>query len=289
MRYLNSKDVALLMGVNVSTIKRWTDANMLPCFQTQGGHRKFTLAHINIFLKNNKKKVQKVNLFELQGLADKNLIHYIEKGDYNELCPLFLNASILADNKRLITILTGLYLKGNPLHNIYDKLVFPVLHKIGYLWAADKLSVYEEHLASEAVRIALYDLGELLEYPPLVDDTAAICFTFTGDDHELPLIMVKQLLELNQIKTLNLGRNFPIKFLKRLIDQLNPKYIVISVNYIENLDQIEEELDELLTIALKHNIKIFVGGNAITQLTDTKTELFSIIDNFNDLLSKIIL
>ena len=46
MKYLNSKEVAMIMGVHVSTVKRWTDAGNLPCYQTPGGHRKFILSHI---------------------------------------------------------------------------------------------------------------------------------------------------------------------------------------------------------------------------------------------------
>ena len=50
MEYLNSRDVAEILGVNVSTIKRWTDEGKLTCDKTAGGHRKFHLHHIAHFL-----------------------------------------------------------------------------------------------------------------------------------------------------------------------------------------------------------------------------------------------
>ena len=51
----NSYQVAELMGVNVSTVKRWTDAGKLNCQKTEGGHRKFHLNDLKDFFKKNKK------------------------------------------------------------------------------------------------------------------------------------------------------------------------------------------------------------------------------------------
>ena len=62
MKYLNSKEVAMIMGVHVSTVKRWTDAGKLPCYQTPGGHRKFILNHINEFWQRIRKNLRKLML-----------------------------------------------------------------------------------------------------------------------------------------------------------------------------------------------------------------------------------
>ena len=49
MRYLNSKTVAEILGVNISTLKRWTDNDKLSFTKTAGGHRKFTMQNIRDF------------------------------------------------------------------------------------------------------------------------------------------------------------------------------------------------------------------------------------------------
>ena len=38
---LSSKQVAGILGVNESSVKRWADSGMLNCYRTPGGHRKF--------------------------------------------------------------------------------------------------------------------------------------------------------------------------------------------------------------------------------------------------------
>ena len=43
MKYLSSKDVANILGINISTLKRWTDSGKLTCEKTGGG---LSLIHI---------------------------------------------------------------------------------------------------------------------------------------------------------------------------------------------------------------------------------------------------
>ena len=51
MKYLNSKEVSDILGVNISTLKRWTDNGTINCHKTPGGHRKFTMQNIRDFHK----------------------------------------------------------------------------------------------------------------------------------------------------------------------------------------------------------------------------------------------
>jgi len=280
---MNSKDVALLMGVNVSTIKRWTDTNKLPCYQTPGGHRKFTLGHIKEFLNKNNNKIQKVNLIELNGLEDKKLIHHIEHAEYSNLIPIFFKAAIEANQTKVSTIITGLYLKGVQLENIYDYLVFPVMRYIGDLWATGKLTIPEEHLASEVVRKAIYNLGESLTLHLPNDAPSAICFSINGDEHELPLLMTKQILESKGIKTYNLGRSLPTDSIAEMIDALKPNYIFISINYIENENIVNEEINLLCKIISNKKTILFIGGNAINKFKSKHQSMISTINNMQEL------
>ena len=40
--YYSTSDLAKLLGVDNSTVKRWADLGEIPCFKTLGGHRRFT-------------------------------------------------------------------------------------------------------------------------------------------------------------------------------------------------------------------------------------------------------
>ena len=56
IRHFNSIEVARILGVNVSTVKRWTEEGKLECIKTAGGHRKFLMAHLGDYVKNYKSK-----------------------------------------------------------------------------------------------------------------------------------------------------------------------------------------------------------------------------------------
>ena len=53
MKYLSSKEVSGILGVNISTLKRWTESGKLGCEKTAGGHRKFTMQHVREYYKSN--------------------------------------------------------------------------------------------------------------------------------------------------------------------------------------------------------------------------------------------
>ncbi len=282
MKYLNSKEVAMIMGVHVSTVKRWTDAGKLPCYQTPGGHRKFILRHINEFLAKNKKKSKKVNIIELEGIKDRKLIQNIDHGEYEKLLPVFIKQALNADGNRLKTTLTGLYMKQYLLHDIYDALVMPVLESIGDMWANNDISVAEEHLASNTIRNAVHALGETLERKDYKDKSYTLSLALSGDEHDLPLIMTKQILEIKGIPVINCGRNTPANSIKRLLKKFQPDKIIVSLTYIENKKLARQELDDLLKIASKTHAKIYVGGAGIQYINGQQLKNVQLLHSMSD-------
>ena len=84
MRYLSSKNVAEILGINISTLKRWTDNGSLKCTKTAGGHRKFTMQNIRDFYKNQKT----VGINRELGIENRNhkkIYDLINKQDYSSL------------------------------------------------------------------------------------------------------------------------------------------------------------------------------------------------------------
>ena len=80
----NSYQTAEIIGVNVSTIKRWTDLGKLECNTKAGGHRKFNLKHISEFIKNDPQYSGKLNLSCLIG-NNKSLIESINNRNNKSL------------------------------------------------------------------------------------------------------------------------------------------------------------------------------------------------------------
>ena len=48
--WLSLSDVADRLGVHPSTVRAWSDQGVLPVYRTQGGHRRYLLDEINLWL-----------------------------------------------------------------------------------------------------------------------------------------------------------------------------------------------------------------------------------------------
>ena len=55
----STADIARLLNVDASTVKRWADSGRLQCFRTIGGHRRFSIDQIQSF----------VAAYRLEGIA----------------------------------------------------------------------------------------------------------------------------------------------------------------------------------------------------------------------------
>ena len=134
IHFLNSEEAAKVLGVNVSSIKRWTDEGKLECIKSGGGHRKFLMSHLADFLKREKKKVSKSTLFPIEDDTDLQISHFILKGDFDYMIDFIEEQAVTCNRARVKQVLNGLYMAQYPLHEIYDKLITPALHRIGDLW-----------------------------------------------------------------------------------------------------------------------------------------------------------
>ena len=81
MKYLNSKEVSDILGINISTLKRWTDNGTIGCHKTAGGHRKFTMQNVRDYYRNNK-KASKSDAINLKNIDHKKIFEMIKKKNY---------------------------------------------------------------------------------------------------------------------------------------------------------------------------------------------------------------
>ena len=163
--FLNSQEAADVLGVNVSSIKRWTDSGKLECIQTAGGHRKFLMSHLVKFIEVNENKSAKASVFQIETESDVEMSYHILKGDYDTLIDYVVSKARLSDRFAVQKVLNGLYLGHYPLHMIYDHLVTPVLIQIGTLWMNRNLSIIEEHIAAQTIRDAISRLQGIIRIP----------------------------------------------------------------------------------------------------------------------------
>ena len=261
MKYLNSKEVASIMGVNVSTIKRWTDSGRLDCYQTVGGHRKFLLSHLKFFLNEKINKKLKINVIEYLNKGEKELVQRIDRVDYVYLRDCLFQLGIQQKVDSIHAIINSLLINGEPQHRIYDKLILNVLNRIGDLWSKNRLSISDEHIVSETIRNVMYRINSEISPNDIKIAKKVICMSLTNDEHEIPLIMIQSILTEMNISTTNLGPNLPVTEIESDIQAKSPTHLIISTNYVIDSDTFNLEISQLIQICNKKGITILLGGS----------------------------
>jgi len=163
---LTSAEVARLVGVGPTAVKRWADSGSLPCIRTAGGHRRFRRVDIERFLSRE------------PSLRD----------DWAEWIDVLLrDGNIYA----VQALLFGERARRGSWHDVAGTLG-QLLTEIGRRWEAGTLSILEEHVVSAGLQRAL---TAVIESMP-VDPAAPRCLLAAAeaDDHTLGLSLVEMCL-----------------------------------------------------------------------------------------------
>lgn len=281
IEYFNSQETARILGVNVSTIKRWTDEGKLDCIKTAGGHRKFLMQHLADFLEENYKRIPKAPLFPVENIDDLEISRRILNGEFDFLQKYVLKYAFEVNRHRLNQILTALYLGQFPLHKIFDELLTPVLHIIGDLWYAGEIAVAEEHLASQSIRDAIIRLQGIIKIPKEKNSTALL-LNLSGELHDIALKMVDHILEERGFNVLFSGQFTPGLKIEQVFSKSRPQRLYISSLYIDDLSSVQEELNYILDISQEFNTRVYIGGSGFDKLSYNHPSVEKRLNNFSE-------
>jgi excisionase family DNA binding protein len=285
MDLLNTEDAAKILGVNVSTIKRWSAEGKLNCIKSPGGHRKFEMYHLTEFIERFQKQGKRVNAFTIKTNEDIKISEWILKKDYLHLNTIIQKYALRCNRSRMLDILKAALFIKIPLFDIYDHIITPVLVSIGELWAEKQISVTEEHFASQAVKDSVIRLQSLIAMPEKKTGSV-MCMNLPNEMHDIALKMADHILEYKGYKVLYSGQLTPRIQLDSILEDYAPKRLYLSSTYIENRSVIQNEFDEICEIAAKFSVPVYVGGNGFNLLNYNREPVVCRLFTFRDVFEK---
>jgi MerR family transcriptional regulator, light-induced transcriptional regulator len=182
--------------------------------------------------------------------------------------------------KEMFALLTGcnviglisLYEKYSRLFGLtefYDKLLKPVIYRIGDLWEQEKLDVATEHASTNTAISLIKTINERITTRTRVRGTSSqyktvIC-TPDGELHGLACNIIESLLLSKGFKVYNISTSIPTEYIIDYIRDLEPDIIFISITLAENIKPAERLIQQ---IHLKYNNKlpVVVGGSAFNKI-----------------------
>ncbi|MBX3386145.1 MAG: excisionase family DNA-binding protein [Phycisphaeraceae bacterium] len=255
---LSPKELASVIGISESSLKRWVDEGRLTASRTAGGHRRIPLYEAIRFIRDTNATIADPELLGftdlshdqvravLEGHADVALKEALEAGRANEARGLIL----------------ACHLKMRSVAHLCDGPIAFAMHRLGELWLHSERGVMVEHRAVEIVIEAIHHIRSSMQ-PTQPEAPIAIGGGAEGDPYVLPSLLAATTLREVGFRDVPLGPNTPMRSLADAAREHNPRLIWVSMSTDEGRDRSMEGLRELSVVAENLNAVLAVGGRAV--------------------------
>lgn len=179
----------------------------------------------------------------------------IDENRYRE----YLSHLLRGDLQHSRDMVQRLLEQGVAIQAIYIDLLQRGLYEVDELWAANRISVGIEHLATAQTEDLMRMVYPLVARAARAGRKAIISCT-ADEYHQVGGRMVADLMELDGWEVAFMGANTPVKDLEALVGQLKPDLVGLSATIPANLPRL---LDAVQLIRRHHpSIPVIVGGQA---------------------------
>lgn len=141
----------------------------------------------------------------------------------------------------------------------------PALYRVGYLWQTNRITVAQEHLATEIARSILGQLFALRAFRAGPLGRKALFAAVEQDQHVLGLQMVAEAFEIAGWTVQYLGANTPAAAVLTQVELWKPELVGVSASLVQQLPQLKRTVDSLRAEFGAVRPIILVGGRATNE------------------------
>lgn len=253
----STRELAEILSVNESTVKRWADSGFIECLKTKGGHRKFPIRSVLKFIHENQMNVPALSFAEFE---KKDVQAHLSAGFVDVLVAPLKRAALQGDSFEVQRLMRAGFVSQPDILLLYTQLVFPALVEIGLDWENKKLGVDAEHLATEAIKSALVRFqSEIHLKSP--NGLTAVVTCFDGEIHDIAITCIASFLTSEGWRVYHLGQDIPTDDLALFVMAKKPDLLAISADIIENEKLFVSDINnKIVPAASKAGALTIVGG-----------------------------
>jgi MerR family transcriptional regulator, light-induced transcriptional regulator len=174
------------------------------------------------------------------------------------------------------------------LTEFYDKLLKPVMYRIGDLWQKGQLDVATEHASTNTAiglikiineqiitaRTKMTQQSSSSSFSSSSQYKAVIC-TPDGELHGLACNMIESLLLNKGFKVYNISTSIPADYIIDYVRNLQPDIIFISITLAENIRS-AERLVEQIHSKYNNKLPVVVGGSTFNNIDQYQNSIISV-------------
>ncbi len=247
---LTVQEAANLVGVSSSTLKRMCDNEAIPLLRTPGGHRRIDKLDLErLASRYGRGKATDEQTSDQPGILSltvDQLLSKLLKGRAFEIAQLLSRST--SSPMDLISAL--------------EDCLVPALWKVGEMWRADQIDVYQEHLCTNTAITAIDILRQHLSIDT-TDGVVAVGGSLTPNIESLPSKLVALSLELAGVRAIDLGGFLPPESLAKAAADYEARLIWVTHTHVIDVDTLLEN-HQTLKSQLPPGVRIIVGGGGIS-------------------------
>lgn len=255
-----TQQVAELLGLSPSTVKRLVNSRKIRAARTDGGHRLIAKEEA---IRYGRERGLLGPEAEPRAVATSGLVAEGGPPTTPEMLVAALRRGRAEEARSLIVSAHG----AVGAVGLADGLIRPALEGIGHDWETGALDVFQEHRATRIVESALIELlGGLrrpaprhaAEAPPL-----ALGAGPEGDPYTVAGLLCELALRERGWETMNLGPNLPMASLAKAVLAHQPRLVWISVSYLADPGRFVREYASFYRAASATGAAVILGGQAL--------------------------
>ena len=178
-----------------------------------------------------------------------------------ELLQVYLSAILSGSRPLATSVLEKAMGEGWAVPDLYLHVIQPAQGRLGELWADNRISVAQEHMASAVTQAVLSHLYPHLPESP-VRRGAAVVTGAEGELHQLGAHMVADILESDGWDVRFLGTQLPHETVVEEVLKADARLVCISITMAFNLGWAADLIERVRERFPEGGPKILVGGRA---------------------------
>ena len=271
-------------GIKAHTIRMWEQRyNALKPSRSEGNTRFYDGTQLRrllniVSLIDSEHKVSELcampdaSLFKL--LEDRNPQETSNENEY--LISQLILAGLNYDEAHFDKILSHCLLRYG-MKNCYTLVLYPMLVRVGLMWAADSIPAAREHFISNCLRKKLFTAIDSLP-PPAKNSRTWLLFLPENEFHEIGLLLACYLIRLSGEKVVYLGGNLPFQSIPGAVAEIKPDCLFLFFvhqgqttncgKYLENLTEIFK--GEIFVATSKEQMTAFHRAKRVSYLSSVE-------------------
>ncbi len=254
--FLKTQQLADALGVSVSSIKRWVDSGALPATRTMGKHRMVALSTALQFARRENFAVD--SLLALTEPTEPTATVTID----DQLCNRLLDSLHAGDERLASALVVGAYQSATGIVGLADRLIRPVMDRIGHKWFLGQWDIFEEHEATNLLISTLGGINYNLIQAATSGRPIALGASPDGDPYVLPRLLGEIAVREVGWDVRNLGADLPLRSLANATRKYQPRLIFLSASRIVDRVRFINDYTYFYEAANQVGAAVILGGRA---------------------------